>query len=95
MRVIEERESGTVVREISHATISKCPMFSFDPDHYLPDGSCLCYDKTHQARLRQERKARTKALLKAQAKANSGANNKFLGRHNIKEGNHEGNDNAA
>lgn len=68
MKIIEERENGTIVRKISQATIAKCPIFSFDPDHYLPNGSCLCYDKAHQARLRQERKDRTKALLKAQKK---------------------------
>lgn len=72
MKVIEERESGTIVREISQETIAKCPMFSFDPDHYLPNGSCLCYDKEHQARLRKERKDRTQALLKAQTKARKG-----------------------
>ena len=50
------------------AWLEKCPHCIMDPGHYKKDGSCLCFDKGHQAMLARARKERTAKLLKAQAK---------------------------
>uniref|UniRef100_A0A6M3JGW2 Uncharacterized protein n=1 Tax=viral metagenome TaxID=1070528 RepID=A0A6M3JGW2_9ZZZZ len=64
---VERLVQGPIVfRKLSTAQIRKCPLFIFDPAHYLPDGSCLCTDKEHQQKLIRERVARRKKLLKAQ-----------------------------
>jgi hypothetical protein len=60
----------THVRYLSHETIAKCPLCIFDPDHYKADGTCLCFDKEHQDKLRADRKARREKILAAQAKIN-------------------------
>lgn len=50
------------------AWLEKCPHCILLPEHYKPDGSCLCYDEDHQAMLAKERKERTAKLLKSQTK---------------------------
>jgi len=58
-------EGGKVVI-MKQAMIMKCPSFIMAPEHYKADGTCLCFDQEHQARLKSARKARTEKLLAAQ-----------------------------
>uniref|UniRef100_A0A6M3LNT3 Uncharacterized protein n=1 Tax=viral metagenome TaxID=1070528 RepID=A0A6M3LNT3_9ZZZZ len=51
---------------MKRAMIMKCPSLIMAPEHYKADGSCLCFDQAHQARLKTARKARTEKLLAAQ-----------------------------
>ena len=62
----------TNVRYLSQGTIAKCPSFIFNPNHYKADGTCLCFDKEHQDKLRAERKARRERILAAQNKLKGG-----------------------
>lgn len=58
-------------RTLTHSQIQKCPICSFDPDHYLADGSCKCFDKGEQARIkseRLERRAKTMAVIARQGR---------------------------
>lgn len=57
--------------ENAHEMIKKCPICSFDPDHYKADGTCLCFDEGHQDKLKQERlerRAKTLAAIKRQGR---------------------------
>jgi len=60
--------NGNVLKRstLSSAMIKMCPIFSFDPDHYLPGGSCKCFDKKEQARLKADREKRRIKLAKSQ-----------------------------
>jgi len=63
---VERLVQGPILfRKLSVAQIRKCPLLIFDPDHYKPDGSCLCTDKQHQQKLIRERVARRKKLMAA------------------------------
>ncbi len=66
VKTIKETPDGITVKTLSKAQIEKCPSLIFDPDHYKADGTCLCFDRGHQNKLRAERAARTEKLLKAQ-----------------------------
>ncbi len=56
-------EGLTNVREISSETTLKCPHCIMVPEHYKPDGTCLCFDQVHQAILKNQRAKRTEKLL--------------------------------
>ena len=51
---------GTVtnVRFIKQSDIRKCPSFIMVPEHYKADGTCLCFDPEHQAKILAERQSR-------------------------------------
>ncbi|MFH1628383.1 MAG: hypothetical protein ABIE47_06630 [Pseudomonadota bacterium] len=62
-------EGLTKVRVISQEVIQKCPLCILVADHYLPDGSCKCFDKSEQERIlreRLERRAKTLAAIERQ-----------------------------
>jgi len=58
---------GTVtnVRFIKQSDIMKCPLCIMVPEHYKTDGTCLCFDKGEQDRIRAERLARRAKTLAA------------------------------
>ena len=59
------------VRVLKQAWIEKCPRFIFSPEHYKADGTCLCFDKEHQNKIKQERlerRAKTLAAIKRQGR---------------------------
>ena len=62
----------TNVRYLSHATIAKCPLCIFGPDHYKPDGTCLCFDKKHQDKKKAKRIARREKYWQRKIKRKRG-----------------------
>ena len=53
---------GFKVYTMARGMVGRCPSFILAPEHYKADGTCLCFDKGHQAKLaaeRAERKAKT------------------------------------
>jgi len=59
-------QGATCFRTITRAQIMRCPLTIFDPDHYKPDGTCLCFDIEHQDKLLRDRQARRQKVLDAQ-----------------------------
>ena len=62
---------GMKVFEMSSSMIKKCPLFIISPEHYKADGTCLCYDKSEQDKLKKERlerRAKTLAAIKRQGR---------------------------
>lgn len=58
-KAMDAVDCDVVVKMITAETIRKCPYLIFAPDHYKQDGSCLCFDKDHQEKLRKEREIRS------------------------------------
>jgi hypothetical protein len=59
------------VRVLADDWIMHCPIMSFDPYHYKEDGTCLCFNKKHQDKIKQERlerRAKTLAAIKRQGR---------------------------
>lgn len=50
-RFVELDGDGNVIseREIAQDEIRACPHFILVPEHYRPDNSCRCNDRTHVA----------------------------------------------
>ena len=67
-------QDGTVtnVRVIKHSDITKCPRFILVPEHYKADGTCLCFDKLHQEKIRIERWHRREKTWAAIARQKGG-----------------------
>jgi hypothetical protein len=62
-------EGLTNVRVISQEVIMKCPLCILAAEHYKADGTCLCFDKDTQDRIKRERlerRAKTMAAIKRQ-----------------------------
>jgi hypothetical protein len=58
-------EGVTNVRVISHEVIQKCPLCILVPEHYKADGTCLCFDKDEQERIKRERLERHGRIMAA------------------------------
>jgi len=51
-KAMDEGDCGLMLKIITAENVRKCPHFIFDPDHYKQDGTCLCFDKDHQEKLK-------------------------------------------